>query len=76
MEAIGLGLLTAIAFIIIMWKINLDFFARFHWQSDVIISITLMWLFSGTFAGMVVAVAAGIFISIFLYLSRKYLGYY
>ena len=70
LEIIGIGGLTALAFVIIMWKINLEFFAKYHWQSDIIISIGLTVLFFGTFSGVVTALVAGIFISVFLYISR------
>jgi len=70
LETVGIGLLTALAFAIIMFKINLEFFAKYHWQTDVIVSAGLMFLFYGTFSGMVIALIAGIFLSIFLYISR------
>lgn len=70
MGIIGIGLLTAIAFFILMFKINLEFFAKYHWQTDIIISSGLTFLFYGTFDGMVTALTAGIFISVFLYISR------
>jgi hypothetical protein len=70
MEIIGISFLTAVAFFILMWKINLEFFAKYHWQADLIISSGLTFLFFGTFAGMVTALVSGIFISIFLFVSR------
>jgi len=70
LETLGIGFLTALAFGIIMFKINLEFFAKYHWQADIIISAGLTFLFFGTFQGMVTALTAGIFISIFLYISR------
>jgi hypothetical protein len=69
-EILGIGFLTALAFGIIMYKINLEFFAKYHWQTDIIISGGLTALFYGTFSGMVTALVAGIFISIFLFISR------
>jgi len=70
MEMVGISFLTALAFGIIMFKINLEFFAKYHWQTDIAISAGLMFLFYGTFTGMVIALIAGIFISIFLLISR------
>ena len=70
LEIIGLGGLTALAFAIIMWKINLRFFAKYHWQSDILISVGLTVLFFGTFTGIAVALTAGIFISLFLWSAR------
>lgn len=70
MEIIGIAFLSALALFIIMFKINLEFFAKYHWQTDIIVSSGLTFLFFGTFSGMVTALIAGIFISIFLYVSR------
>lgn len=65
-QTIVLGMLTAVAFGIIMWKINLEFFAKYHWQTDIAVSVGLTVLFFGTFSGVMTALVAGIFISIFL----------
>lgn len=70
MDVAAISFLSALGLFIIMWKINLEFFAKFHWQTDIIVSSMLMFLFYGTFQGMVTALIAGIFISIFLYISN------
>jgi hypothetical protein len=75
MDTVLIGFATAVSFFIIMWKINLEFFAKYHWQTDLIISVTMAYIFFGTFSGMSVAVVSGIFLSFFLWLSRKSLGY-
>lgn len=72
LETIGLGFLTALAVCIIMWKINLQFFAMFHWQADLLVSAGLAILFMGTFSGIMTAAIAGIFVSIFLSLARRF----
>lgn len=69
-EITVIGFLTALAFGIIMWKVNLSFFAKYHWQTDIAVSAGLATLFFGTFKGMVIALVAGIFMSIFLMLAR------
>ena len=69
-ETLGLALLTAIAFAIIMYKINLEFFAKYHWQTDISVSAGLAVLFYGTYSGVITAVIAGIFLSIFLMIAR------
>ncbi len=70
-ELIGVGFIVAIGFLIILWKIDLEFFAQYHWQTDIVISGSMAALFFGTYSGMVVAIIAGVFLSIFLYLARK-----
>lgn len=74
MATIGVAFLVALGIWILMLKIDIAFFAKYHWQSDVIVSAGLTFLFFGTFSGMVTALIAGIFISVFLYLSRVYLS--
>lgn len=70
MELIGIAFLSALAIFILMWKIDLPFFALYHWQSDLAVSAGLTFLFFGTFQGMVIALIAGIFMSIFLWIAR------
>ena len=70
MEILILALLTAIGAYIIMWKINLALFAKFDWQVDVTLSGALLMLFAGSFAGAATAVLAGIFISLFLFITK------
>ena len=71
MEIIGLAFLTALAFFIIMTKIGIRKFLKYHWQSDVLISGILTFLFVGTFTGMTVGLIAGIFISFFLSIAKR-----
>ena len=66
-----MGLLTAVGFAIILTKISLEFFAKYHIQTDVIISASLAYLFAGTFSGLVTAAVASIFLSLFLFVSHK-----
>ena len=75
MELVPLGFLTALGFFILMWKINMDFFAKYHWQTDIAFTGIGTFLFYGTFSGMAVAVIAGIFLSIFLYIARLFRGF-
>lgn len=70
MSTLGIAFLSALAFFILMWKVKLEFFAKYHWQTDIVVSALLMYLFAGTFSGMVTALVGGIFLSIFLFISR------
>ena len=73
-QIIGIGFLTALAFAIIMYKINIKFFAKYHWQTDIVISSGLAFMFFGTFSGMATALVAGIFISLFLIAVRFFIN--
>jgi ABC-type phosphate transport system permease subunit len=72
-ETLSLGFLAALALLIIMFKIGIVFFAKYHWQTDVAVSVGLTALFFGTFTGMIIALIAGIFISIFLAIVRLFI---
>jgi hypothetical protein len=72
MEILGMGFLTALGFYIIMCKINLPFFVKYQWQTDLIVSGTMTFIFFGTFTGMAVAIVAGIFLSLFLFFSQRF----
>lgn len=74
-EVGAMGFLSALGIFIIMAKVNLDFFARYHWQTDIAVSVGLTFLFFGTFSGVMTALVAGIFISLFLFIARYFLGY-
>lgn len=74
MEILLMGFLTALACFIIMARINLEFFAKYHWQSDLGLSGLLAFLFFGSFSGMLTAAIAGLFLSIFLTITRRVTG--
>jgi L-lactate permease len=73
-EAIG----VATAFVLVAMKFKVTTLRRilaYHAVVDVVVTITLMALMSGTFAGMFVAMIAGGILSIALVLARKLIGY-
>lgn len=65
------GLLTACAFLILLYKINLKRVLQYDIAVDVAITFFLMWIFAGTFAGMMAAIIGGLFVSIVLVLLKK-----
>jgi ascorbate-specific PTS system EIIC-type component UlaA len=74
-EMLVVGLITAIACIVVMAKINL---LRFLWIEvivDVMFTGALLFMFAGTLGGMIAAVFAGLVLSIALWLLKKRLGY-
>jgi len=74
-ETIAFGFLSAVAFFILLAKVNLTFFARYHWQTDILFTALMSWLFFGTFSGMITAAVAGIFFSAFLFIARYVLRF-
>ena len=65
-----MGFMSALGAFILIWKINLSWFCRYHWQTDLIFAVLITWLFFGTFSGMATAAVAGVTFSIFLYLAK------
>jgi len=74
MEILGMAFLTAMAFIILLFKMGLPKFLRFSWQTDIILSGILATLFFGTMGGMLIGIIAGIFISVFLAIAKSLFG--
>jgi len=66
--------LCALAFIIIMHKLGIRKFTGYSVITDIFISGGLTILFIGTFAGMVTALIAGIFVSLYLVLAKYFFG--
>ena len=71
MDMVWIALLVALSFYVVMVKIGITKFLRFHWQTDVIVSGILATLFIGSFTGMVVGILAGLFISFFLSITKR-----
>jgi hypothetical protein len=69
-EIAMIGFLSALGAFILLWKINLAWFCRFHWQTDLIFAALVTWLFFGTFSGMATAAVAGVAFSGFLYVAK------
>ena len=70
MDILILGFLTAVGFYILMWKINIYLFTEFDWQVDFTFSLAMLMIMAGTFTGTAVAIVSGIFMSIFLFITK------
>ncbi len=67
MEFLILGLVVAVNFIVIKMKLD-----RKRWEDaifDVLTMLTVMALFSGSYAGLIVGSVASLFISLYFYAS-------
>ena len=69
------GVISAIAILFLLAKLNIRRVLAFDIAVDIVASLTLMLLFAGTFAGMMVAIVAGALISIVLFFLKKIGGY-
>jgi hypothetical protein len=70
MDILGMGLLAALGFIIIMFKIGMNKFVRLGWFGDLVISTLIAALFFGTMGGMMIGLTAGIIVSLFLGIAK------
>ena len=68
------GVLTAIGVIWILSRLPLRRVAGYALQVDVIVTGALMWVFVGTYAGMVTGTLAGVIVSAFLTLVKRTVG--
>lgn len=66
--------LSAIGLIILMFKLGTKKVLGYDVYFDITLTILLMITLSGTFSGMVIALLAGLFISIVLLITRKLIG--
>ena len=75
MEMVIIGIVTAIAALVVLLKLNIY---RFLWAEvavDILFSIALLMMFAGTLGGMVAAMVAGLVLSLTLWALKKRIGY-
>ncbi len=65
-----MGFLSALGALILAWKINIYWFCKYHWQTDLAFAALVAWLFFGTFSGMATAAVAGVVFSALLFMSK------
>jgi len=65
-----MGFLSALGAFILVWKVNIHLFCKYHWQTDILFAVVVTWLFFGTFSGMAAAAVAGVVFSVFLYVAK------
>lgn len=75
-EIAMVGFATALGIFILLWKINLEFFCKYHWQTDVVFACLTVWMMFGTFSGMATAAVAGILFSLMLYMSKLFIEHF
>ena len=69
------GFIAACAIIFLLLKFNFRRVLQHDIAIDIGVTVLLCILFAGTFAGMMTGLMAGCIISIFLYISKKTVGY-
>ena len=69
------GIITAIGIIWLLCRFNLKRIAGHAAFWDISITGLLVFVFLGTYAGMVTGMLAGVIVSLFLTIIRKFAGY-
>lgn len=75
MEMVYAGIVVAIAMIFLMLKLDIKKVCGYDIYVDIGFTGALMLMLSGSYAGMMAAIIAGAIISIFLYTTKKLIGY-
>lgn len=75
MEMLSSALITAIGLIWLMSWLNLRRIAGYGFLVDAALTGLLMYLFHGTYAGMVTGMFAGVFVSLFIRGVKRVMGY-
>ena len=66
---------TALTFILLMFYFDLKKIAGYAWIVDIAVFALTLWLFKGTYAGMMTGMLAGLMITFFLKGVRRVFGY-
>lgn len=72
---IAAGIVSAIAFYIVFWKIDIRKICGYEVAVDIASTILLMLMFAGTYTGMIAAVIAGLLLSVMLMITKWFVGY-
>lgn len=70
-----ISIFTALAVYVVILKIGIRKVLAYEVTVDIVVTIVLMILFSGTLTGIVAATFAGLFFSIIMYISKLIFGY-
>jgi|TARA_B110000208_G_C11486213_1_gene327748 hypothetical protein len=69
------GLLTALGIIFLLYKVGFKNILGFDILIDIVATIGLMYLFAGTYSGMMAAIIGGLFISVVLIIAKQFINY-
>jgi|TARA_B110000238_G_scaffold119255_1_gene129234 hypothetical protein len=69
------GLLTALGIIFLLYKVGFNNILGFDILIDIVATIGLMYVFAGTYSGMMAAIIGGLFISVVLIIAKQFVSY-
>ena len=69
------GLVTALGIMFILFRLNIRRIAGYALIVDITLTLGLVWIFQGTYAGMMTGLFAGCVISVMLTMIKRSVGY-
>jgi len=69
------GLLTALGIVFLLYKVGFNKILGYDVIVDIVATIGLMYIFSGTYSGMMAAIIGGLFISVVLIIAKQFINY-
>jgi hypothetical protein len=69
------GLLTALGIIFLLYKVGFKRVLGYDVIVDIVATIGLMYIFAGTYSGMMAAIIGGLFISVVLIIAKRFVNY-
>lgn len=69
------GLISAIGLFFVLFRFNIRRIAGYATVVDIVATAGFMWIFAGTYAGMMTGIFAGVLVSFALNVIRKTYGY-
>ena len=69
------GLLTAMGIVFLLYKVGCNKILGYDVIVDIVATLGLMYIFAGTYSGMMAAIIGGLFISVILIIAKKFVSY-
>lgn len=69
------GVITALSVLFLLCKFDIKKVCGYDWLFDIIFTITVAIIFSGTYSGMVVAMVADLCLAAMLLILKRTIGY-
>jgi|TARA_B110000908_G_C9964975_1_gene318553 hypothetical protein len=69
------GLLTAMGIVFLLYKVGFNKILGYDVIVDIVATLGLMYIFAGTYSGMMAAIIGGLFISVILIIAKKFVSY-
>lgn len=75
MSIIYAGVIASVAMIFLLFKLDIRKALGYDALVDILFTGLLAWMLAGTFSGMMAALLGGAILSVFLFITKKFLGY-